>query len=210
MAITRANDPMPVHVPRVSVLMPVFNTGPFLHDALQSISEQTYRDLEIIVVDDGSTDSSARILHAFAAAEPRMRVVCRMNRGLIATRNELLSMARGELVAWMDSDDVSLPERLALQVAAFDADLSLSALGGVAQCIDPEGNALNVERYPSGHDDIRHMQSQGRRNALFPRPWCGAAPRCLPAGFANPSASARISTFFFASANKAGSRTCPR
>jgi glycosyltransferase involved in cell wall biosynthesis len=148
-------------IPRVSVLMPVFNTARYLSDALNSISTQTFTDIELIVVDDGSNDGSTRLLEVFAARERRMRLVTRSNLGLIATRNELLSSARGELVAWMDSDDISLPQRLALQIDAFDRDSDLVCLGAAAQCIDPDGNKLNIEHWPLLHREILIEQQKG-------------------------------------------------
>jgi glycosyltransferase involved in cell wall biosynthesis len=151
----------PALIPRVSVLMPVFNTARYLSDALNSISTQTFTDIEFIAVDDGSNDGSTRLLEVFAARERRMRLVTRRNIGLIATRNELLSSARGELVAWMDSDDISLPQRLALQIAAFDRDSDLVCLGAAAQCIDPEGNMLNIEHWPLLHGEILIEQQKG-------------------------------------------------
>lgn len=147
--------------PRVSVLMAVFNTGDYLLEALQSIGNQNFIDFEFIAVDDGSTDGSTQILRDFAAHEPRFRLVTRENRGLIFTRNELLNAARGELVAWMDSDDVSSPDRLELQVSYFDAHPDTLCLGGMAQCIDPEGNFLNMERYPLLHSEILVDQQKG-------------------------------------------------
>src|ERR1700678_2906770 len=135
----------PTSVPRVSVLMPVFNTARYLDDALDSIGAQSFTDIEFIVVDDGSSDGSTRMLQLFAAREPRMKLVTRGNLGLIATRNELLGAARGDLVAWMDSDDISLPQRLALQINEFDKDPNLVCLGSAAQCIDPDGNFLNIQ-----------------------------------------------------------------
>lgn len=148
-------------VPRVSVLMPVFNTARYLSDALNSISAQTFTDFELVAVDDGSDDGCTRILELFAARERRMRLVTRENRGLIATRNELLGAARGDLLAWMDSDDVSLPHRLARQVDVFQNDPALACLGSAAQCIDPDGNFLNIERWPNLHREILIEQQMG-------------------------------------------------
>jgi glycosyltransferase involved in cell wall biosynthesis len=147
--------------PRVSVLMPVFNTVEYLRPALESISHQTFSDFEFIVIDDGSNDGSTGLLQSYALLEPRMILIARDNLGLVATRNELLARATGELVAWMDSDDLSLPDRLSSQVEAFAADDQLACVGGVAQCIDPEGNLLNIERYPLTHDEILVEQQKG-------------------------------------------------
>jgi len=171
--------------PRVSVLMPVFNTARYLSDALNSICAQTFTDFEFIVIDDGSNDGSTQILELFAARERRTRFMARGNRGLIATRNELLNAGRGELVAWMDSDDISSPQRLARQVDAFDKDPDLVCLGAAAQCIDPEGNFLNVERYPSLHQQILIEQQQGGA-MRFPTTMMRRAMALRAGGFREP------------------------
>jgi glycosyltransferase involved in cell wall biosynthesis len=147
--------------PHISVLMPVFNTAKYLQKALDSVSCQTHVDFEFVVIDDGSRDGSPELLKSHANKDDRMRLVLRENLGLIATRNELLRAARGGLVAWMDSDDISLPHRLALQSAAFAKDPRLVCLGGSAQCIDPNGEFLNVERYPLLHQEILLEQEKG-------------------------------------------------
>lgn len=134
--------------------MAVYNTAPYLNAALASITSQTFQNFELVVLDDGSTDGSLEVLRAYLAVVPRMRLISRPNRGIIATRNELLESASAELVAWMDSDDISVPCRLALQVAAFDVDQALVCISGTVQCIDPNGNFLNVERYPLEHSSI--------------------------------------------------------
>lgn len=146
---------------RVSILMPVFNAAAFVDEALESVSAQTFSDFELVAIDDGSTDGSYRALARHAAHEPRMRLVGRENRGLVATRNELLAAARGELVAWMDSDDITAPERIALQVARFDAEPGLVCVGTAARRIGPEGEPMDVERYPTGHAEILLAQQRG-------------------------------------------------
>lgn len=141
--------------------MPVFNTERYLLKALQSVREQSFSSFELVVIDDGSSDGSTRILEQFAAQERRMRLIRRENRGLIATRNELLAASRAPLLAWMDSDDMSLPERLAQQVKAFEADPQLACLGTSAQCIDPEGHFLKIERWPTDAAQILIEQQTG-------------------------------------------------
>ena len=158
---TSAQNPEISAYPRVSVLMAVFNTGAYLQAALDSIVGQSFHDYELVILDDGSTDGSTQLLRNFANQEHRVKLIVRENRGLIATRNELLGAAKGQLIAWMDSDDISLPGRLSLQVSAFDGDPALVCLGGSAQCIDPHGQNLNIERYPLTHDDILIDQLKG-------------------------------------------------
>ena len=95
--------------------MPVFNTERYIAAAVCSILQQDFADFELVVVDDGSTDGSGALVQELAASDARIRFVQRANKGLIATRNELLGLARADLVAWMDSDDVSTSERLRVQ-----------------------------------------------------------------------------------------------
>jgi glycosyltransferase involved in cell wall biosynthesis len=141
--------------------MPVHNTVAYLRSALLSISNQTFSDFELLTIDDGSTDGSTELLKSYLATEPRMRLLARPRKGLIATRNELLESASGDLIAWMDSDDLSLPDRLALQVRRFDDDPELACLGTYARCIDPYGFPLNVETYPQEHPAIVLAQANG-------------------------------------------------
>lgn len=148
-------------MPRVSVLVPVFNTAQYVREALASIRAQRFGDFELVVLNDGSTDQSSEILRDFSRLEPRMRLIERPNRGLIETRNQLLEEARGELIAWMDSDDLSHRDRLERQVAAFDSDPALVCLGTNVQLVDPEGRPLGVEEYPQDHEAIRAQQELG-------------------------------------------------
>ncbi|MCT7373975.1 glycosyltransferase family 2 protein [Chelativorans salis] len=105
--------------PLVSVLLPVYNAEPYLAAALESVLRQDYERLEIIAIDDGSTDRSAYILRQYQKADGRISIVSRENRGLIATLNEGLALAQGDLIARMDADDIAYPSRLSRQVAAF-------------------------------------------------------------------------------------------
>lgn len=128
--------------PRVSVLLPVFNAAATLTRALDSIRNQSLADLELIVVDDGSTDDSRKISDAAADQDPRIKVVKRSHEGLARTLNVGLAHARAPLIARMDADDESFPDRLRLQVGAMDADPDLDLLGcRVEYGGDPESNA---------------------------------------------------------------------
>jgi glycosyltransferase involved in cell wall biosynthesis len=110
-------DPIPP-LPRVSVIVPAYNAAWCLPDALESIIAQRYPDWEAIVVDDGSTDDTARLAEG---RDPRIRVVrSPINQGLAATRNLGLDHATGELVALLDADDTWLPDYLEEQVALVD------------------------------------------------------------------------------------------
>ncbi|HTF66818.1 MAG TPA: glycosyltransferase family A protein, partial [Edaphobacter sp.] len=106
-------------IPLVSVLLPVYNGEPYLDAALASILRQDYERLEVIAIDDGSTDGSLQVLERYRKADGRISIVSRENRGLIATLNEGLAMAKGELVARMDADDVCYTARLSRQVSVL-------------------------------------------------------------------------------------------
>ncbi|MEJ1497788.1 MAG: glycosyltransferase family 2 protein [Candidatus Sedimenticola sp. (ex Thyasira tokunagai)] len=148
--------------PRVSVLIPVHNTAKHLCAALKSISDQTYQDFEMIVIDDGSLDGSVEILERYAEKEQRMNLIARENKGLIATRNELLERSTGQLIAWMDSDDISLPDRLQKQVEEFDKEQELACVGTALAFIDSSGLPISVKKFPLEHGLIRMAQKNGK------------------------------------------------
>lgn len=104
--------------PKVSVIVPVYNVERFLCECLDSVLAQTFTDFELICVNDGSTDSSPAILAAYEAADSRVHVINQENGGLSAARNAGLDAARGEYIAFLDSDDFALPDLLEKTVAA--------------------------------------------------------------------------------------------
>ncbi|MCA1812848.1 MAG: glycosyltransferase [Halobacteriales archaeon] len=108
--------------PRVSVVLPVRDRAGVLERAMRSVLDQSYRPLELIVVDDGSADASAEVAERVARQDRRVRVIREPARGAAAARNVGLRLARGELLAFQDSDDEWLPGRLERHVRAVDAD----------------------------------------------------------------------------------------
>lgn len=135
-------------VPRVSVLMPVFNGGRFLAAAVESIREQTFRDFELIAIDDGSTDQSACLLAQLAASDDRIRVIRQTNAGIVTTLNRALALAHGEYIARMDADDVALPSRLARQTVFLDDHPDVAVVGSAITLIDEEGSTIRDVDYP--------------------------------------------------------------
>jgi glycosyltransferase involved in cell wall biosynthesis len=99
--------------PLVSVIIPSYNAGGYVAEAVASVLVQTYQPLEIILINDGSTDDTDEVLLRYVG---KMRYFYQPNRGLSATRNRAIALARGELIAFLDADDVWLPEKLARQV----------------------------------------------------------------------------------------------
>jgi glycosyltransferase involved in cell wall biosynthesis len=130
-----------VTAPPLSVVLPVYNGEAHLDEAIRSIRTQTFTDFEFIVIDDGSSDRTLEILEEHAREDERMRVRTRANRGLIDTLNEGLAMARGDLVARMDADDIALPARFERQVAHMSETPECVLLGSSFDFIDEAGAA---------------------------------------------------------------------
>lgn len=144
-------------IPAVSVVMPVYNQEPYVELAVSSLLQQTFTDFELVVIDDGSTDASLKILERLAAADPRVRLFSQENRGRSATRNRGLELARADLVAMMDPDDISLPERLELQVAYMREHPECVALGAQFESVCMEGLPLHSSELPLDHDSIENL-----------------------------------------------------
>jgi glycosyltransferase involved in cell wall biosynthesis len=132
-------------MPRVSVVMSVYNAERYVEEAIESILGQTFRDFEFIIVDDGSTDTTSEILHNFDD-ERIMLVENDGNIGLTRSLNKGLQMARGKYIARMDADDISLYERLEKQVQFLDTHPDVGLVGSAVIYIDPDGKELGVQR----------------------------------------------------------------
>lgn len=117
-------SPNPKQIPRVSVIIPTYNRARVIRDAVDSVLAQDFRDFELIVVDDGSTDGTRDILDAYLDASdgnfPRIRALTQENRGVSAARNRGIAAASGQYVAFLDSDDLWFPKKLSTQVAFFE------------------------------------------------------------------------------------------
>jgi len=134
--------------------MPVHNAAEHLAEAIESFAKQTFGDFEFLIIDDGSTDASEQIIAAYAERDQRIRMVHNnVNHGLTNCLNQGLTLARGEYIARMDGDDVSLAERLERQVAFLAANRRVGVCGTWVQTIGEFGG--RVERYPTSNADIR-------------------------------------------------------
>jgi glycosyltransferase involved in cell wall biosynthesis len=141
-------------VPEITVLLPNFNAGPFLRPAIDSILAQHYQDFELLVIDDGSSDGSQEAVAG--CRDPRVRYIRHeINRGLGATLNEGLRLARGALIARQDCDDVSDRDRLGRQNDAFHAEPALALIGSRARLIDEDGRGMGVVDRPLEPASIR-------------------------------------------------------
>jgi Glycosyl transferase family 2 len=140
----------------ISVLMPVRNGERFVAEAVESVLSQTFTDLEVVVLDDGSVDSTAQILERLARADSRLVVHRREHgRSLAQTLNVAAELSRAPLLARLDADDVALPKRLQLQVEFLDAHPDVALLGGQALLIDERGREFGRAEYPTGNTELQ-------------------------------------------------------
>lgn len=140
--------------PGVSVLMPVYNAARYLAEAIESILAQTFREFELVIVDDGSSDRSPAIIDAYARRDARIKVIRRANTGIVGALNDAIGQSKGDLLARMDADDVSLPQRLEKQVAYMREHDECVALGARVIGIDPYGCVLFQSEHKLTHDEI--------------------------------------------------------
>jgi len=153
--------------PAISVVMSVYNGEEYLAEAVESILAQTFGDFEFIVIDDGSTDGTARMLAEYAARDGRVRVVTQENRGRPAALNLGMEMAQADLIARMDADDVALPERFERQVKFLEAHREVGLLGTGVEHIGPRGQRLGALIAPTEDREIRETM---RRWCAFRHP----------------------------------------
>jgi glycosyltransferase involved in cell wall biosynthesis len=157
--------------PLVSVILPVYNAERFLREAIESILNQTFTDFELLLINDGSTDSSEQILKSYT--DPRIVYIRNEhNSGLIFTLNKGLELAKGKYIARMDSDDISFIERLQKQVAFLETS-DVAVVASTVDMIDAQGKHL-----PLWKDDRMCISSHSIK-AFLPKNNCIAHPSVM-------------------------------
>jgi glycosyltransferase involved in cell wall biosynthesis len=160
--------------PSVSIIIPTFNRAAFLKEAVDSVCAQTTEDWELIVVDDGSTDDTPGVMAAFR--DPRIRYVSQARGGVAAARNSGVALSRASLIAFLDSDDLWLPEKLRFQFQFF----SLNPAAAICQTEE-----MWIRRGQRVNPRVRHRKHSG---------WI--FKECLPLCIVSPSAvMMRLKTF---------------
>lgn len=142
--------------PSISVVLSVYNGQQHIGAAVSSILDQTLTDFEVIIIDDGSTDETPRVLADVQRADPRVRVVRQENRGLTASLNTGLGLARGRFIARQDADDTSLPGRFARQLAFLEGHPSVAAVGSSADVLSGSGATVGALAAVVGPAAVRH------------------------------------------------------
>jgi glycosyltransferase involved in cell wall biosynthesis len=153
--MTRANE-------LVSVIIPAHNAGATLDETLKSVRDQTYPDLEILVIDDGSTDSTAAVASRHARIDSRIRILRQPQGGVAAARNRGLAEARGEYVAPLDADDLWRPEKLEKQVAAMSGDgAGIGLVYTWYAVIDEHGSVVSLDHRPTAEGAVLRRMCLG-------------------------------------------------
>jgi glycosyltransferase involved in cell wall biosynthesis len=140
--------------PALSVVMPVYNAQQYLAEAVESILAQTFADFEFLIVDDGSKDRSLEMLREYEKSDARVKVISRPNTGVAGALNDGLAQATAPLVARMDADDASLPERFAKQIAYLNAHPECVCVGSRVKVIDPLGSPIHDSMHKLTHEEI--------------------------------------------------------
>ncbi len=148
--------------PQISVLTSCYNASKYIREAVESILNQTFRDFEFILIDDGSTDNTLEILHEYARMDRRIVLVEKENTGLTDSLNIGLKIARGEWIARMDADDISMPTRLEKQICYVRKHSNVILLGAGCRTIDEHGMEMRNFSYPTNHDRLVNHLERGK------------------------------------------------
>ena len=135
--------------------MPVRNMEQYLEESIKAILAQTFRNFELIVLDFGSTDRSKAIAASYEALDRRVKLHQGVSCGLAEARNAGCSLAKGRYIAVQDADDVSLPDRLMLQVYFMESHPDIGLLGGLPEWVDSAGRSMWVARFPTDDQEIQ-------------------------------------------------------
>jgi glycosyltransferase involved in cell wall biosynthesis len=149
-------------MPRISILLPAFNAAGTIAACLTSISRQTERDWECVVVDDGSTDRTAEIACCIAARDPRFRIVSISHSGIIPALNAGLPHCGAPLIARMDADDIMHRERLATQARVLDEDQSLAGIGCHVRIVPRATMSVRLREYENWLNSLRSADDVSR------------------------------------------------
>lgn len=141
--------------PKLSVVMSVYNGERYVEDAVNSILNQTFCDFEFIIINDGSTDRTAQILAEFD--DPRIKVINQPNRGLTASLNRGIRLAKGKYIARMDADDFSEPQRLERQIEIIDQNPDIALVTCWYKVSDEKGDVLACQRLPTESEQLAEL-----------------------------------------------------
>jgi glycosyltransferase involved in cell wall biosynthesis len=148
---------MNLNNPKVTVLMPAYNDGKYIHEAISSVLEQSFTDFELLIINDGSTDETEKIIRSFK--DPRIILINKENKGIAAALNTGLNIARADYIARFDADDICYPNRLKIQYDFITNYPQYSVIGSAADYIDADGQYI-FTHHPAGHlnEEIQQLK----------------------------------------------------
>jgi glycosyltransferase involved in cell wall biosynthesis len=161
------SDNLTTDAPAISVLLPAYNAARYVAEAVDSILAQTFTDFELLIVDDGSTDDTPRILRHYAERDRRIHLVSRPNTGLVIALNEMLARSRGEFIARMDADDIAMPDRFERQMSYLGDHPDCVLIGSRVLVIDPDGSPLTVMGEALSHEEIDSALMAARGQMIY-------------------------------------------
>ena len=143
--------------PEISVIMAVYNTDRYLQEAIDSILAQSFSNFEFVIVDDGSTDNSPAILDKYRQQDTRIKVITQKNAGIGAATQRAISESCGRYIVIMDSDDISLPQRLALQKQYLDQHPEIDAVGSQWRMLNAQAEHAGIDTHPTDTKQIETL-----------------------------------------------------
>lgn len=141
--------------PTVSVILPAYNAERYIEESIQSVLRQDFKDYELIIINDGSTDNTQDIINYYKSLDDRIVAIKQKNQGLVKTLNHGLALARGEYIARIDGDDPWMNCKLSRQLKEFKNNPSLVLVGGGFEVIDEDGFYVETIFPPTEDDDLR-------------------------------------------------------
>jgi glycosyltransferase involved in cell wall biosynthesis len=154
----------------VSIVIPAYNAAHVMTDAIASVQSQTYVDWELLIIDDGSTDHTAKVVQCYQQTDPRIHLICQSNQGVSAARNLGVEKSHGQFIAFLDADDQWLPQKLSTHLAHFDANPNLGVSFARVEIFNPdEPTKVNI--------------STARLNNLQPEHFLAENPTTTPSNW---------------------------
>lgn len=148
---------MNFEIPKITVLMPAYNAGKYIGDAIASVLSQTFTDFELLIINDGSTDDTIDVINSFD--DPRIVLIYQENKGIAQALNNGLKYARAPFIARFDADDICYPQRLQQQYDFMLANPEYSVIGSAADYIDMDGVFLFTHKPPAfSNDEIQLLK----------------------------------------------------
>lgn len=144
--------------PKVSVVMPAYNAERYISRAIESILNQTFKDFELIIINDASTDSTLSIINKYIKKDKRIKVISnKKNLQIAASLNIGITKAKSNIVARMDADDYSIRNRLELQYKLLEKHSDIAIVGAYMYVVNEQNKVLTIRKYPTKSDDLKKV-----------------------------------------------------